>query len=301
MSLLVGGIGIMNIMLVSVTERTREIGLRLAVGARPRDILGQFLIEATTLATIGGAVGVALGIGAALRRRRRRRLAVAGLAATPSWSRSLFSGLVGIFFGFYPAQPRRPARPDRGAAARVMRPSRSDCLFLPIRYSLLATRQYPCGCRRRWPSRAFVCKRRSPMNGFIRGRTGWTWKPAELAALVIGFIIHWTLGLAVIAWKLWNDRQAAPVDLEAGFAEAGARLRGAFDRVFATFDRSVPAGDLSPTGNAAFDAHVREAMAKIDADRRALAEEIKAFRAFLAEQRASDAETYEQFRAKRGG
>ena len=139
------------------------------------------------------------------------------------------------------------------------------------------------------------------MNGFIRGRTGWTWKPAELAALVIGFMIHWTLGLAVIAWKLWNDRQAAPVDLEAGFAEAAARLRSAFERVFSAFDRPLPAGDLSPTGNAAFDAHVREAMAKIDADRRALAEEIKAFRAFLAEQRASDAETYEQFRAKRGG
>ena len=102
-SLMVGGIGIMNIMLVSVTERTREIGLRLAVGARPRDILGQFLIEATTLATIGGAVGVALGVGAAH--------AVARIAGWPSLVAPeaivvavAFSGLVGVFFGFYPAK-----------------------------------------------------------------------------------------------------------------------------------------------------------------------------------------------------
>ena len=116
MSLLVGGIGIMNIMLVSVTERTREIGLRLAVGARPRDILGQFLIEATTLATIGGAIGVALGVGAAHRHRQRRRLALAHLARTRSLVAVVFSGLVGIFFGFYPAQ--RAARLDPIEALR---------------------------------------------------------------------------------------------------------------------------------------------------------------------------------------
>ncbi|HKH95618.1 MAG TPA: ABC transporter permease [Beijerinckiaceae bacterium] len=102
-SLLVGGIGIMNIMLVSVTERTREIGLRLAVGARPRDILGQFLIEATTLATIGGAIGVALGVGTA-----QAIASAAGWPALVSPNAILiavvFSALVGIFFGFYPAQ-----------------------------------------------------------------------------------------------------------------------------------------------------------------------------------------------------
>ncbi len=114
-SLLVGGIGIMNIMLVSVTERTREIGLRLAVGARPRDILSQFLIEATTLATLGGAVGVVAGIVAA-------RL----VANAFNWPTLIspeailvavgFSGLVGIFFGFYPA--RRAARLDPIEALR---------------------------------------------------------------------------------------------------------------------------------------------------------------------------------------
>ena len=114
-SLLVGGIGIMNIMLVSVTERTREIGLRLAVGARPRDILGQFLIEATTLATIGGAIGVALGVGAAR--------AIASAAGWPSLVAPqavaiavVFSALVGIFFGFYPA--RRAAKLDPIEALR---------------------------------------------------------------------------------------------------------------------------------------------------------------------------------------
>ena len=114
-SLLVGGIGIMNIMLVSVTERTREIGLRLAVGARSRDIRGQFLIEATTLATIGGAIGVGLGVGAAY--------LIARAAGWPSLVSSEaiaiavgFSALVGIFFGFYPAQ--RAARLDPIEALR---------------------------------------------------------------------------------------------------------------------------------------------------------------------------------------
>jgi putative ABC transport system permease protein len=114
-SLLVGGIGIMNIMLVSVTERTREIGLRLAVGARQSAVLTQFLIEATTLATIGGAVGVGLGIAAAL--------TIAHVAGWPSVIsiRTILiavgvSGLIGVFFGFYPA--RRAARLDPIEALR---------------------------------------------------------------------------------------------------------------------------------------------------------------------------------------
>jgi putative ABC transport system permease protein len=114
-SLVVGGIGIMNIMLVSVTERTREIGLRMAVGARAKDILAQFLIEATTLSSIGGAIGVALGIGAAI--------GIARLAGWPTLIQPLaiavavgFSALVGVFFGFYPA--RRASQLDPIEALR---------------------------------------------------------------------------------------------------------------------------------------------------------------------------------------
>jgi putative ABC transport system permease protein len=114
-SLLVGGIGIMNIMLVSVTERTREIGLRLAVGARPRDVLWQFLIEATTLSTLGGAIGVAIGIGAAVAIAR-----FAGWPSLISFDAILIavgvSGLIGVFFGFYPA--RRAAKLDPIEALR---------------------------------------------------------------------------------------------------------------------------------------------------------------------------------------
>ncbi|HSA71122.1 MAG TPA: ABC transporter permease [Burkholderiales bacterium] len=106
-SLLVGGIGIMNIMLVSVTERTREIGLRMAVGARTRDILGQFLVEAVTLSLIGGLVGVALGIGASvlIAELAGWRIVLSpeavGLAVA-------FAFVIGVFFGFYPA--RKAAR-----------------------------------------------------------------------------------------------------------------------------------------------------------------------------------------------
>ncbi len=106
-SLLIGGIGIMNIMLVSVTERTREIGLRMAVGARGRDILAQFLIEATTLSLIGGAIGVMLGAGATLAVGQfagwRAAMTVDAVVLAVG-----FSALVGVFFGYYPA--RRASR-----------------------------------------------------------------------------------------------------------------------------------------------------------------------------------------------
>jgi putative ABC transport system permease protein len=102
-SLLVGGIGIMNIMLVSVTERTREIGLRMAVGARPRDILTQFLVEAVTLALIGGLVGVAAGAAAsiAVGHFAEWRTEMSATAVLLAFG---FAGAVGVFFGFYPAR-----------------------------------------------------------------------------------------------------------------------------------------------------------------------------------------------------
>ena len=102
-SLIVGGIGIMNIMLVSVTERTREIGLRMALGARRRDILTQFVVEAITLSLLGGLIGVALGVGGSHI-----------IAQTGDWPVLVepeaiaiavgFSAAVGVFFGFYPAR-----------------------------------------------------------------------------------------------------------------------------------------------------------------------------------------------------
>jgi putative ABC transport system permease protein len=102
-SLIVGGIGIMNIMLVSVTERTREIGLRMAVGARPRDILAQFLTEAVTLCLIGGLIGLVLGLAGAA--------AAAALAGWPVHVSPeivvmalLSAGSVGVLFGFFPAR-----------------------------------------------------------------------------------------------------------------------------------------------------------------------------------------------------
>jgi putative ABC transport system permease protein len=114
-SLLVGGIGIMNIMLVSVTERTREIGVRMAVGAKPRHILAQFLVEALTLSIAGGVIGVVVGVGGG-----------AYLSSSFGWPMLVrvdiivlavgFSAAVGVIFGLYPA--RKASRLDPIEALR---------------------------------------------------------------------------------------------------------------------------------------------------------------------------------------
>src|ERR1700694_3893672 len=114
-SLLVGGIGIMNIMLVSVTERTREIGIRMAIGARGRDILTQFLIEALALSIAGGAIGIALGIGASriLAWKARWPILLSPAAVVLAFGSP---AAIGVFFGFYPA--RKASRLDPIEALR---------------------------------------------------------------------------------------------------------------------------------------------------------------------------------------
>ena len=103
-SLLVGGIGIMNIMLVSVTERTREIGVRKAIGAKRRDILWQFLIESVILSLLGGVIGIILGVGTAVLLGRVSTDYTPILSLPPVLLAFGFAAAVGIFFGFYPAQ-----------------------------------------------------------------------------------------------------------------------------------------------------------------------------------------------------
>jgi putative ABC transport system permease protein len=102
-SLMVGGIGIMNIMLVSVTERTREIGLRMAIGARGKDVLLQFLVEAVVISLFGGLVGIAVGFGcsAAVQKFAEWPTAIPANAIAMAFG---FSGATGVFFGFYPAR-----------------------------------------------------------------------------------------------------------------------------------------------------------------------------------------------------
>jgi putative ABC transport system permease protein len=102
-SLLVGGIGIMNIMLVSVTERTREIGLRMAIGARGKDVLMQFLVEAVVISLIGGLIGIGLGFGlsSAVQRFMQWPADISSDAIALAFG---FAALTGIFFGFYPAR-----------------------------------------------------------------------------------------------------------------------------------------------------------------------------------------------------
>ena len=121
-SLFVGGVGIMNIMLVSVTERTREIGIRMAIGAKSRDILRQFLVESIILSSIGGAIGVLFGIGASVGLTALINAVTSGskwptvVSLPAAGVAMLFAGAVGLFFGYYPA--RRASKLDPIEALR---------------------------------------------------------------------------------------------------------------------------------------------------------------------------------------
>ena len=114
-SLIVGGIGIMNIMLVSVTERTREIGIRLAVGAHGRDVLTQFLVEAIILSVMGGTLGILLGVGSSQLISRLNGWPVL-ISTSTIFGAVAFSAAIGVFFGFYPA--RKAAQLDPIEALR---------------------------------------------------------------------------------------------------------------------------------------------------------------------------------------
>ena len=123
LSLLVGGIVIMNIMLMVVSERTREIGLRKALGAKRRDIMSQVLTESITLSMAGGIVGIALGALFSTIISPLTPVPVGG-GAVVGGARRGDHGAVGLFFGWYPGAPRRDARSDRSVEARVtMSPS----------------------------------------------------------------------------------------------------------------------------------------------------------------------------------
>jgi ABC-type antimicrobial peptide transport system permease subunit len=143
-SLIVGGVGIMNIMLVSVTERTREIGLRMSVGARARDILRQFLVEAIVLCLVGGAVGILLGHGGSLLVRMLLRWPVE-TSPTAIAAAVIVSAAVGILFGYYPAW--KASRLDPIEALRMTLP---DDVAVSVRGALCKRRRIwiaDCGLR----------------------------------------------------------------------------------------------------------------------------------------------------------
>jgi hypothetical protein len=132
-----------------------------------------------------------------------------------------------------------------------------------------------------------------PVNGY-----GWRWKPVDIVVLLLAFAIYWPVGLLVLAWKLWNDRQANPQDLAAVLQTGFVKLQGLVDGVLGSAG-PVAAGAAPVTGNAAFDARIREEWARTEAERQRILDEVAAFRSFVAAESTGDRDLYERFRAAR--
>jgi hypothetical protein len=131
---------------------------------------------------------------------------------------------------------------------------------------------------------------------------GWRWKTIDIVALLILLVVVWPLGLAFLVWKLWNDRQPDPQDLETLLRGAGARIEALAERLGGALDDLWSgSGRRAPTGNAAFDAYVRQKEALLATQRQALDDEIEAFRRFMAHERHDDRDLYERFRSTRSG
>ena len=129
----------------------------------------------------------------------------------------------------------------------------------------------------------------------------WRWKPVDIIVMVAAFVLFWPLGLVFIAWKIWNDRQPNPTDLEVVFRQIGQRIWKLADAASDELRRLFGQAGLAAreTGNAEFDAYVRRREAEIAEQKQALDAEIAAFRDFLARDHEAARDAYERFRKAR--
>lgn len=129
--------------------------------------------------------------------------------------------------------------------------------------------------------------------------SGWRWKPVDIIVMVLAFVLFWPLGLIFIAWKVWNDRQPNPTELETVFRQIGDRAWRLAEAASEELRRLFGQASPHETGNAEFDAYVRRRETEIAAERAALDAEIEAFRDFLARDHDAARDAYERFRRNR--